>query len=80
MRPSSDVHPLTEPAALLCLFFIQFWPQESADTGYIKKNITPDGTSTYMAELRGPKTRTECKNIIAVQEVPSRDEHLKTAA
>jgi hypothetical protein len=26
MRPSSGVHPLKEPAALLCrLFFIQFW-------------------------------------------------------
>jgi hypothetical protein len=39
-----------------------------------------DGTSTYEAEPRGPKSRIECKHGIAVQHFPSRDEHLKMAA
>jgi hypothetical protein len=55
------------------------WAQDSPDTGHIKKYIT-DGTSTYEADPRGPKTRIECQNGIAVQQVPSRDVHLKMAA
>jgi hypothetical protein len=55
------------------------WSQDSAGTRHTKIYVT-DGTSTYEAEPRGPKTGTECKNGIAVQQVPSRDEHLKTAA
>jgi hypothetical protein len=45
----------------------------------VKKYIT-DRTSIYEAEPRDPNSRTECKNGIAVQQVPSRDEHLKMAA
>jgi hypothetical protein len=44
----------------------------------MKKYIT-EGTSTYVAEPRGPKSRAECKNGITVQQVPSKDEHLKMA-
>jgi hypothetical protein len=46
----------------------------------MKKHITTDESSIYEAEPRGPKTRIESKNGIAVQQVPPRDEHLKMAA
>jgi hypothetical protein len=49
------------------------WPQDSTGTGHTKKYIT-DGTSTYKAEPRGPKSRIEYKNGIAVQQVPLRDD------
>jgi hypothetical protein len=72
MQPSSGVQPLMEPAALLFRFCIQFW-----FLGHVA--LPHDGTSTYKAEPRGPKTRIECKVGITVQQVPSRDEHLKMA-
>jgi hypothetical protein len=56
------------------------WPQDSAGTGHIKKYVTTNGTGACEAEPRGPKTKIECNNGIAVQQVPSRDEHLKMAA